>query len=64
MTANSKKTVLVSGPDPRLPARAREQLEADGFAVVEAGSDGEAWDMYEKGEIDRIVVVERFLRLH
>ena len=56
MTANSAKTVLVTGPDPHLRTRAREQLEAEGFDVVEAESDAEAWERYQAGGIDRIVV--------
>ena len=64
MTANSKLTVLVTGPDPQLRARAREQLEAEGFDVVEAESDAEAWEMYQRGGIDRVVVAERFVKLH
>ena len=64
MTANSKTTVLVSGPDAHLRARAREQLEADGFDVVEAESDNEAWERYQAGGIDRIVVAETFVTAH
>ena len=60
----SKKTVLVAGLDPRLRARARERLEAEGFDVVEAESDEEAWEMYQAAGIDRVVVAGRFLRLH
>lgn len=44
MTANSKRTVLVTGPDPRLRAEGCQQLEAEGFDVVEAESDEEAWE--------------------
>ena len=46
---NSKKTVVVSGPDPLLRARARKQLEDEGFDVVEAESDTEAWERYQRG---------------
>ena len=64
VTAISKKTVLVTSPDPRPRARAREQLEAEGFDVVEAESDEKAWEMYQGGGIDRVVVAERFVTLH
>ena len=56
--------MLVSGPDSRLRARAREPLEAEGFDVVEAESNEEAWEMYQAGGIERIVVAERFAKLH
>ena len=62
--AISKQTVLVSGSDPHLRARAREQLEAEGFDVVEAESDQEAWERYQAGGIERIVVAETFLKSH
>ena len=60
MTANSKQIVLVSGPDPHLRARSRDQLEAEGFDVVEAESDEEAWELYQAGGIERIIVAETF----
>ena len=60
----SKQTVLVSGSDARVRARAREQLAAEGFDVVEAESDAEAWEMYQAGGIDRVVVAESFVSLH
>ena len=39
MTADSNPTVLITGLDPLLRARAREHLEAEGFDVVDAESD-------------------------
>ena len=56
--------MLVSGPDRHLRARAREQLEAGGFDVVEAERDEAAWEMYQAGGIERIIVAETFLRSH
>ena len=56
VTTESKQTGLVSGPDPHLRARVREQLGAEGFDVVEAESDEEAWELYQAEGVDRIVV--------
>ena len=56
--------MLVSGTDPLLRARARELLEAETFDVVEAESDEEAWEMYQAGGIERIIVAETFLKSH
>ena len=64
MTANSKTAVLVAGPDPLLRTRAREQLEAEGFDVVEAETDAEARERYQAGGIERIVVAEAYLKAH
>ena len=64
MTDDSKTTVLVTGPDPHLRTKARDQLEAKGFGVVEAETDEEAWERYQAGGIDRIVVAERFVKTH
>ena len=63
MTANSNRTVLISGPAPLLRTRARDQLEAEGVNVIEAESDAEAWERYQVGDVDRIVVAERFVTL-
>ena len=41
-----------------------QQLETTGFDVVEAESDEEAWERYQAGGVDRIVVAEAFLKSH
>ncbi len=58
MPATSKRTALVSGPDPLLRTRAREQLEAEGFDVVEAQDHEEGWRIFQDGGIDLVVVAE------
>ncbi len=62
MSANSKTTVLVSGPEPLLRTRAREQLEAEGFDVVEAEDHEEGWRIFQAGGIDLVIVAEGFVQ--
>ncbi len=62
MNDSSKKTVLVSGPDPLLRTKAREQLEAEGFNVVEAEDHEERWRIFQDGGIDLVVVAEGFVQ--
>ena len=54
--------MLVSGPDPLLRTKAREQLEAEGFNVVESEDHEEGWRIFQAGGIDLVIVAEGFVQ--
>ncbi len=56
--AASMPTILVVGPDAVARTVLRDKLEAKGLDVVEAISDDEAWEIFQAGGIDLVLIAD------